>query len=102
MTRFKGKIARQTNHNPPRYQIYQPGFNAENGCWLDGEWVGVNPDDAMTDFAVQHGMYANLAQEMETQSPDGDPVAVDDMTPAQRMAWGFKSSPGKPSGGGER
>lgn len=89
------KLSRKTNHAKPKCQLYQPGFNAGNGCWLCGRWVTV-PDKGFAAAAKAHeALYAKVGEEMKKQHHRGKGVSPKKMTPAQRQAWEFFSGEGR-------
>ena len=81
------KLTRKTKHKNPRCQLYQPGFNPGNSCWLEGQWLTV-PAEGFDKRAEEHEkLYQGLASLMSKQhyrDPGIDPA---NMTPAQRQAW---------------
>lgn len=84
-----GKLYRKTKHKRPRHQLYQPGFNADNGCWLEGAWITVPKDEWERRKAPHQAMYAEAASKMEAQHHADPAVDPEKMTPAQRQAWEF-------------
>lgn len=85
--RLPKQLSRKTNHKPPRCQLYQPGFNESNGCWLYGDWVTVSAE-GFAERAREHGrLYRSLRREMRAQHHDNPPVSRKDMTLAQLQAW---------------
>jgi len=43
--KIPGQFYRITKHKPPRHQLYFPGFNLGNSCWLEGDWVTMPKDE---------------------------------------------------------
>ena len=80
-------MARRTNHIKPRFQLYQPGFNAGNSCWVDGAWITLSEDEWEQKKEAHAAMYANLKAEQKKQYHRDPPTPVDQMTPAQKQAW---------------
>lgn len=79
------------------YQLYQPGFNESNGCWLHGRWVNakVKSDGEWGAVRDAHiAMYGNLEAECKHQHHSSKGVDPKDMTPAQKKAWEFDSGLG--------
>ena len=87
---FPKEVTRITAHKVPKYQLYQPGFNEGNGCWLEGAWVTVTPDKF---FKVAHeAMYGRVRTAKQHYR---DPAVLpENLTPAQRQAWEFYSGDG--------
>lgn len=94
MSRIPLKFSRRTKHKPPRCQLYQPGFNDVNGCWLEGKWLKVSSKGFDEVAAAHEQLYQGFWDEMEKQSHRGESVRVADMTPAQRQAWEYYSGNG--------
>lgn len=86
---FPREFVRVTNHSKPRYQVYQPGFNPQNSCWVPGEWVTLKKPD----WDAQKAEYEALAPIVRAASKKQhyrDPgTPVERMTPMQRKAWEF-------------
>lgn len=80
-------VFRKTKHKNPRHQLYQPGFNANNGCWLDGSWVTVAKDEWESRKDEHVRMYGNLRKMADEQHYRDPAVPRDKMTKAQRQAW---------------
>lgn len=80
-------FARITNHNKPRYQLYQPGFNNTNSCWLEGSWITIPKEEWYTKKTQHIQMYSNIKEEKKKQYYRGLSIAIDDMTEAQKQAW---------------
>jgi len=80
-------LARTTKHKKPRHQLYQPGFNESNGCWLEGSWVSVPRDEWDARKAEHLRMYDGVREVAGEQDHHGPPVPRDKMTRAQRQAW---------------
>jgi hypothetical protein len=82
-----GKFHRKTQHAKPRYQLYQPGFNSMNGCWLDGTWITVPKDEWDRRKNDHDRMYSAARTKYASQHYRDAGVAPEAMTPAQRQAW---------------
>ena len=74
-----------------KHQIYQPGFNNINSCWLDGKWITLPEKEWKKKKAKHEKLYANMAKEMKTQHYRDKGTALKNMTDAQRQAWEFSS-----------
>jgi hypothetical protein len=87
MSGFPKKLSRKTKHKTPRCQLYQPGFNTYNSCWLEGAWITV-PAEGFKAAAMAHeALYKGLRKQARKQHHRGAPTPEDKMTPAQRQAW---------------
>jgi len=85
------KLSRVTKHKRPRCQLYQPGFNKQNRCWLDGGWITV-PPKGFTERARRHeklyeGDHKRRGASQLQQGETG-------MTLAQKQAWEHHSGIG--------
>lgn len=87
-------VVRTTKHKNPRHQLYQPGFNEGNGCWLEGSWVTLPKDEweARKDEHVR--MYGDIRKMAKDQHYRDDGVPRDKMDEAQRQAWEHYSGSG--------
>ena len=83
--------ARMTNHRVPRYQLYQPGFNPSNSCWLHGGWITVRKDAWKRRKAVHTTMARIILAESKTQHHRDLATPVEKLTPMQRTAWEHSS-----------
>jgi len=79
---------RETKHKKPKRQFYQPGFNAQNSCWFEGEWISVG-DERWAQREEHQKVHAMATAEGQHYRNPGIPV--DKMTPEQRQAWLFNS-----------
>lgn len=91
MARFSGQLSRTTSHRTPKHQLYQPGFNPANSCWLDGDWITLSAEEFRRRKAAHERLYKGLHKQMESQHHRDKATALKDMTPAQRQAWEFYS-----------
>lgn len=82
---FPKELSRITKHKKPRHQLYQPGFNPSNSCWLKGEWITLSEDEWRARKDEHERMYARI--HTDKQHHRGGPTPLEDMTPAQRQAW---------------
>src|SRR5574338_1433571 len=80
-------LARITTHKKPRYQLYQPGFNPANSCWIEGEWVTVPEAEWRKRKAAHLKMYGKVRQLQEKQHHRDKGKALKDLTPAERQAY---------------
>jgi hypothetical protein len=85
------KLFRITNHKTPRYQLYQPGFNPNNSCWLPGEWITLSKKDWLKQKSLHCKMYANLQEETNKQYYRNKGTALKNMSAAQKQAYEFYS-----------
>lgn len=74
-----------------QHQLYQPGFNRRNGCWIDGNWITVYPDDWIMAAHGHAETYAEVHDQMAVQSHRNKPVAIKNLTKAQKLAWSYYS-----------
>lgn len=81
------ELSRITKHKPPRHQLYQPGFNDFNGCWLEGTWVTVPAGEYESRKKAHEKLYKGLGKQKAKQSHHGEPVPLEAMTAGQRQAW---------------
>lgn len=91
---FPAQVTRITKHAHPRYQLYQPGFNSDNGCWLQGAWVSVPKQDFEARKAGHEEMYGQLRALSAKQYYRDPEVPVEQMTKAQKQAWEHFSGDG--------
>jgi len=82
----KGKVFyRVTNHRKPRYQLFQPGFNESNSCWLHGDWINLPQDEWEARKDQHQALYGDMSKkDQHHRNPGTNP---EDMTEAQRQAW---------------
>ena len=84
---FPKSFARQTNHKKPKYQLYWPGFNPNNSCWLAGDWVDV-PEALWRATHESHvEMFEEAMQGLTTQHHRGPATPLSALTEAQRLAY---------------
>ena len=92
MSKFPTVCAKITTHKPPRYMLYQPGFNESNSCWLIGKWIYVSKEEYDKKHELQNEMYSNLREMSKDQHYKYDgPIDPSDMNAAQKQAWEFFS-----------
>lgn len=84
---FPKELSRVTKHKRPRYQLYQPGFNSRNSCWLKGEWITLPEDEWRARKDEHERMYACIHTDAQKQHHRDGPTPPENMTPAQRQAW---------------
>lgn len=101
---FPKEVTRVTKHKNPRYELYQPGFNEGNGCWLEGSWVAF-PFEEWANRKRDHlQMYEGLRERTKRQHYRDPAVPPEKMGSAQRQAWNHFSGTGtvycKGEGGG--
>ena len=78
-------FSRVTKHKPPRYQLYQPGFNKSNSCWLQGSWVTLSKAEWEKRKAKHERDYKGVFANNGHYRDKG--TAVKNMTSRQRQAW---------------
>jgi hypothetical protein len=78
-----------TKHKKPRYQLYQPGFNAGNSCWLEGEWLTVSREEFERRKITHTKMYGSF-RGLKQHHRD-EPTPLDKLTVAQKQAYEFYS-----------
>jgi len=88
---FPKDVVRITKHRKPRYQLYQPGFNESNGCWLTGNWVTLPKDEWDSRKAEHKAMYGKLRELVKKQHYRDPAVLPEQMDAAQKQAWVFNS-----------
>lgn len=88
-------FARKTKHKKPRFQLYQPGFNRHNGCWLEGSWVTVPEAEWKKCKAKHEKMCARIVKQAKSQSHHNKGVAIKNMTEEQRQAYEHYSGTGR-------
>ena len=86
--------SRKTNHAKPRCQLYQPGFNEHNGCWLEGSWINLPEAEWKKRSAAHAKMCARINKLRGKQTHHNDGVKREDMTKVQRQAWEHYSGTG--------
>jgi len=85
MAKVPKEFARVTKTKKPQHQLYQPGFNPANGCWLDGEWVTYAKEEWEAKKEAHVAAYQGVYQEARHYR---DPaVPIDQLTPWQRQAY---------------
>lgn len=91
MQAFPKPLSRVTKGAHPRYQLYQPGFNHNNCCWLYGRWITLPKAEWEARRAKHEEFYKDLPEKIYHQnyrSPGKDPSQL---TQAERQAWEFYS-----------
>ena len=83
----KGVPYRKTKHKKPRHQLYIPGFNPANSCWLDGDWVNVSEEEWNARKADHKRMFGRLSKLSGKQHHRDPETPLDKMTDAQRRAY---------------
>ena len=84
---FPKVLAKISKHRPPRYMLYQPGFNNGNSCWLKGRWVNVSPEE----WEERKDLYVGIREWSKDQHYKDKGTALKRMTPAQKRAYEFYS-----------
>jgi hypothetical protein len=80
-------LTRVTKHKKPLHQLYQPGFNRANGCYLSGDWITVSAAEWETRKAAHEKLYAKLNAAMKKQHHRDAERGIASLTPAERQAW---------------
>jgi hypothetical protein len=89
------ELYRITKHTKPRYQLYQPGFNTHNSCWLDGKWIDVPKTEWEQRKDEHQKLSAVIKRRMKSQHYRDEGKKVEDLTPAERQAYEFYSGEGR-------
>lgn len=84
---FPKIVTRLTGHAKPRCQVYQPGFNPDNSCWLEGSWVTVPNEGWEVRKAAHEALYGNLRALAKDDHYRNPPTPIEALTPAQRQAF---------------
>ena len=84
-------FSKVTSHRVPRYMLYQPGFNRDNSCWIEGEWITVPEKEWKSRHKQHEKMYANVWDEEKKQHHRDKGTTIKNLSPAQRQAWEFFS-----------
>lgn len=84
---FPQILYRQTAHKQPRFQLYTPGFNIHNGCWLEGSWVTVPKDEWLARKDAHQAMFESVRAEYHKQSYRDPAVRLGTLTEAKRIAY---------------
>lgn len=79
-----------TQHSPPKYQLYQPGFNNLTSCWLPGGWVTVPQQTWEAQRKAHEASYKHVRREIRRDSPPTK-TPLKSLTTAQRQAWEYYS-----------
>jgi hypothetical protein len=85
------KLSRKTSHAKPKHQLYQPGFNPSNSCWLQGRWITLPKAEWQKRRAAHEKLYAIVFQREKTQHYKFKPTPLKKMTRAQKQAWEYYS-----------
>lgn len=81
------KFSRVTSHAKPRYQLYYPGFNLHNSCWIPGDWVTVPEADWKKRKTAHEKLFSMVRAELKTQHHRGKGTTVKGLTEAQKQAY---------------
>jgi hypothetical protein len=87
MAKIPGTFYRVTTHKKPRYQLYIPGFNPANSCWLDGSWVTVKKDDYDERHKAHQKLFKKALKGRGKQHYRDAATTLTMLTEAQRMAY---------------
>jgi len=91
MSNFPKQVTRVTKHKKPRYQLYQPGFNRFNSCWLPGEWVTVPEKEWKAKRASHTKMYKGVSAKSNNQHYRNKGTALKRLAQAEKQAYEFNS-----------
>lgn len=89
MSKFPAPLYRKTKGKRPKCQLYMPGFNPSNSCWLKGSWVTIPEEE----WELRHKEHDALFQDvLRTVQNYRDPATpLDKLTEAQRIAYEYFS-----------
>jgi hypothetical protein len=87
MAKIPGTFYRKTAHKKPRHQLYIPGFNPANSCWLDGSWVTVKKDDYDARHKAHQRLFKRCRKEQGRQHYRDAATTLAMLTEAQRVAY---------------
>lgn len=83
------EVVRVTKHKQPRYQLYQPGFNPGNRCWLEGAWLTL-PKEEWEQRKDQHRqLYKDVRSQAGNQHHRDKGISVKKLNEAQKQAYEF-------------
>jgi hypothetical protein len=71
------------------HQIYQPGFNLYNSCWLEGKWLTLPKNEWEQAKDEHENLYNSINS--DNQHHNGPSVEIKNMTLAQMKAWQYYS-----------
>jgi len=91
MAEIPKALARITSHKKARYQLYQPGFNPANSCWLNGEWVTFSKIEWTKLKGAHMKLYAHVREALKKQHHRDKATPLKKLDPAQRQAYEFYS-----------
>ena len=78
---------RKTKHKKPQHQLYIPGFNPANSCWLNGSWVTVPEAEWNERHKAHHKLFKAAIKAAGHQHYRDAGTPLDKLTEAQRMAY---------------
>ena len=84
---FPKVLAKISKHRPPRYMLYQPGFNNGNSCWIKGHWINVTSEE----WEERKDLYVGIREWSKNQHYKDKGTTIKNMTPIQRRAYEFYS-----------
>ncbi len=84
---FPKSFSRVTKNRPPRHQLYVPGFNPSNGCWLDGSWMTLPEKEWKARRAAHDILFSDVRRRSASQSHRGRRRSVSSLTPAEKTAY---------------
>lgn len=89
MAKTPKQLTRVTNGYHPKHQLYQPGFNPDNGFWLPGAWATISASEweARKDH---HQKIYDIAR-----ARDAGRRSIDDLDEAEKQAYDFYSGDGE-------
>jgi hypothetical protein len=80
-------FSRVTKNRPPRHQLYVPGFNPSNGCWLDGSWTPLPEREWRSRRAAHERLFSGVRKASAAQSHRGRRRPISSLSPAERTAY---------------
>jgi hypothetical protein len=85
------ELFRITNHRNPQFQLYQPGFNISNSCWLEGKWIKVPEQEWLARKDKHQELYKDVRKVSKTQHHRNPGKSVEELNPAEKQAYEFFS-----------
>ena len=85
------ELSRITNHRNPQFQLYQPGFNISNSCWIDGKWIKLSEQEWLARKDKHQELYKDVRKLAKTQNHRDTGKPVEALNPAEKQAYEFFS-----------
>ena len=83
------EVVRVTKHKKPRYQLYQPGFNPSNSCWLEGDWITLPKGEWEKRKTKHQKLYKDVRSQAGNQHHRNKGTSLKKLSEAQRQAYEF-------------